>query len=225
MCRKYIFLSIQRSLLIFIWLCGEDRNKAERSNDANPLRIPAHGSVADFWARERPSVFHQYLRWLLHALWCVSTTTRRKVCNDPRCIQLRPVARHMGDCDDENCSVDYCKLSRETKSHWDKCHQRYCLKCCEMYVAFKGRFVPDVTMNPQPNPDLPMTKSQRRDLIRRIVERFYPNPDYSDMNDERIEKEILRARIIEGLIYREAKSRNDYTHETEEEIIKIIGPP
>lgn len=57
------------------------------------------------------------------------------------------------------------------------------------------------------------------------VERFYPNPDYSDMSDERIEKEIVRARIIEGQIYREAKSHNDYIHEIEEEIIKIIGPP
>ncbi|VDL30192.1 unnamed protein product [Hymenolepis diminuta] len=189
------------------------------------MRIPAHGSMAEFWSKERPSVFYQYLRWLLHALWCVSTTTRRKVCNDPRCIQLRPVASHVRGCNAENCSVDYCKLSKRTISHWNECHRKDCLKCREMYEAFKGRFEPDVTMNPQPNPNLSLTKSQRCDIIKRIIERFYPNPDYSDMNDERLEKEILRARIIEGQMYREAKSHDDYTHGMEEEIVKIIGPP
>lgn len=139
-----------------------------RSNDANPLQIPAHGSMAELWSMERAPVVHQYLRWLLHALWCVSTPTRRKVCNDPRCIQLRPVARHMGGCNVENCSVDYCKLSKRTKSHWDKCHHKNCLICREMYKAFKQRFSPDVTMNPRPNPDLPMSKSQRRDIIKKM---------------------------------------------------------
>nr|CDS27630.1 CREB binding protein [Hymenolepis microstoma] len=197
----------------------------DHSNFANPLRIPSHGSITDVGLGIKPRVLRHFLRWLLHSLWCVTISTRRKACYDPRCIQLRPVVRHLRVCDKENCGVDYCKISKETKAHWDICQKIDCEICNEMYIAFEDRLMPDETMNPQPNPDLPMMRNERKHFIRKIIKRFCPNPDYSDMDDERLKMEILRARIIEGQIYIQSKSPNEYLQEIEEEIINIIGHP
>ncbi|VDN96720.1 unnamed protein product [Rodentolepis nana] len=116
----------------------------------------------------RPSIKRQFLRWLLHSLWCVKNCLPPRVCNEPRCIQLRPIVRHIIECDNENCIEDHCKIAKETKGHWDGCKRFDCEICCEMYVALKGRLLPDKSMNPNPNIYMTITTTGRTKMIKKM---------------------------------------------------------
>ncbi|KAM7536087.1 hypothetical protein Aperf_G00000096316 [Anoplocephala perfoliata] len=188
------------------------------------LETPIHGTTETVPSNCREQVFREHLRWFLHSRWCVTTTSRRKICNDSRCQQLRPMFDHIRTCEETSfCNTLYCNITRECLAYFISCKDDDCCKCKPMKYAFFGRFLPDVEIYPQPPLDY-ISKRDRGKRIRQIVRAFYPNPDYTDLQDERLEKEICRARIIEAHAYRHADSIPAYKRFIRSEIRKIQGP-
>ncbi|KAM7535272.1 hypothetical protein Aperf_G00000096322 [Anoplocephala perfoliata] len=188
------------------------------------LESPVYATSEAVPINRREQVFREHLRWFLHSQWCVSATHRRKVCNDPRCQQLRPVIYHVKNCKKiPFCDTPYCTISRECLIHYISCRDDDCPKCKLMKYAYLGRFLPNREIFPQPESDyLPI--KVRGKIIRRIVRRFYKNLDYTDLQDERLEKEIFRARVIEAISYRDARSTDSYRRFIRKEVRRIRGP-
>ncbi|KAM7536043.1 hypothetical protein Aperf_G00000096337 [Anoplocephala perfoliata] len=191
------------------------------SSVSRKLESPIHGTTDTLPISRREHVFKQHLRWALHTRWCVSATRRRKICNDPRCKQLRPVIDHIKTCKDSGvCDMPYCAITKECLAHFDFCIDDDCRKCKPMKYAFFGRFLPDVEIYPQPYFHF-LSKNERSSSIRQIIQTFYPNPDFTDLQDERMEKEIFRARVIEALSIENSSSVEEYNMRIKKEIRKI----
>ncbi|KAM7535529.1 hypothetical protein Aperf_G00000096286 [Anoplocephala perfoliata] len=186
------------------------------------LESPIHGTSETVPFTHRERVFKQHLRWALHSRWCVNATHRHKICNDLRCQQLRPVVYHIKTCKKTSfCDMPYCTITKECLAHFDSCEDDDCCKCKLMKYAHVGRFLPDLEMYPQVNLDLSI--EERGNRIRRIVEAFYPEADYTNLQDERMEKEVCRARVIESFSHRDAEGIPDYNRLIEKEISAIKG--
>ncbi|KAM7536160.1 hypothetical protein Aperf_G00000096292 [Anoplocephala perfoliata] len=187
------------------------------------LESPIHGTIETVPIDRRERVFKEHLHWFLHSQWCVNATSRRKICNDPRCQQLRPVVDHIKTCENASfCATPYCAITKECLAHFNSCEEIECCKCKSMKYALFGRFLPDVKIYPQPHLEYVPIKVRGR-IIRQIITLFYPDPDYTDLQDEKLEKEICRARIIEALSYDLGQSATAYCRLISTEIHKIKG--
>ncbi|KAM7536159.1 hypothetical protein Aperf_G00000096298 [Anoplocephala perfoliata] len=191
------------------------------SSVSRKLESPIHGTTNTVPISSREHICKQHLRWALHSRWCVNATRRRRICNDPRCQQLRPVIDHIKTCNDSGvCDMPYCAITKECLAHFDSCIDDDCRKCKPMKYAFFGRFLPDVEIYPQPYFHF-LSKNERSSSIRQIIQAFCPDPDYTDLQDERMKKEICRARIIESLSFENSNSKEEYDLLIMEEIYKL----
>ncbi|KAM7535398.1 hypothetical protein Aperf_G00000096304 [Anoplocephala perfoliata] len=134
------------------------------------LESPIHGISETIPIDRRERVFKEHLRWFLHSRWCVRVT-RRKICNGPRCQQLRPVVDHIKTCKDSSVyDMPYRAVTKECLAHFDSCEDADCHKCKPMKSAFFCHFLSDVEKHPQPAPDfLPKNELSKRILQMRFA--------------------------------------------------------
>nr|CDS29463.1 histone acetyltransferase p300 [Hymenolepis microstoma] len=165
------------------------------------------------------------LRWMLHSKICSDEKRYpKKICRDPRCQELKRIKEHVLSCRvGKSCPIPLCATTAECNEHWESCIDDRCFTCKDMKYAFQKRFIPDVENYPQPNQEnFTLTLEDRTELIREIVENFYPDADLSDLQDEVLKTAIERARIIECQSYLGAETLSDYDDFTYCEIKKIM---
>ncbi|VDN97308.1 unnamed protein product [Rodentolepis nana] len=167
------------------------------------------------------------IRWMLHSRTCTDEKRQpRKICRDPRCLALKQIKQHVHACRrGQSCPIPLCATIAVCKEHFESCVDDRCFTCKDMKYAFYKRVIPNVEIYPQPpSRNFYLSLEDRGELIREIVENFYPNADYSDLQDEKLATALERARIIESQGYQWAETLTAYDLFIHREAKRIMGP-
>lgn len=144
---------------------------------------------------------------MLHGRTCMIVgRVPRRGCRNARCQNLKQIKEHVQSSQEgASCWIPLSSTIPEYKGHWESCKNIRCLTWKEMRFASIERFFSDLNNYPQLIPDHLTLSRNGRDAIfpskfNFSIESLYPNTNYTDIQDEKLKTETIRAQLWKFLV-------------------------